>query len=189
MTTHEKARQVLHRMSEWYFGAGGDGSPNPPFDREDLEILRDAVEVAKVEKCGSCELPTCKHCGFVGYGLARCGECCMEDVKGYDPAPTIDDDESVRCTCEWAHPMHGEIDVRYPAELDPHCRVHGAPNDWPVPAEIKREVMDEEAALIRSGRKIQAIKAYRNRVGCTPYEAHRVIEEFATRITVGKGER
>lgn len=34
-------------------------------------------------------------------------------------------DESVSCTCEWAHPLNGELQIDWPAEIDPYCRVHG----------------------------------------------------------------
>jgi hypothetical protein len=39
-----------------------------------------------------------------------------------------EDTESVRCRCEWLHPVDGSVDARWPAELDPACPVH-APED------------------------------------------------------------
>ena len=41
--TIEKARQVVHRLSEWYFAEGGDNDPDSPIDREDLDVLHDLV--------------------------------------------------------------------------------------------------------------------------------------------------
>lgn len=46
------------------------------------------------------------------------------------PAPA-EDDETARCTCEWCSPDHGRVDARWPAVLDPYCRVHGQPGGWP----------------------------------------------------------
>lgn len=33
-------------------------------------------------------------------------------------------DGSIRCTCEWAHPVDGSLDAAWPAEIDPGCLVH-----------------------------------------------------------------
>src|SRR5690606_19578582 len=45
--TIEKARQVVHRLSEWYFAGGGDNDPDSPIDREDLDALHDLVRTAE----------------------------------------------------------------------------------------------------------------------------------------------
>src|SRR5690606_3929895 len=45
--TMEKARQVVHRLSEWYFAEGGDNDPDSPIDREDLDALHDLVRTAE----------------------------------------------------------------------------------------------------------------------------------------------
>lgn len=34
--------------------------------------------------------------------------------------------ETMRCSCEWRHPVTGEIDPSWPAEVDPGCEVHRA---------------------------------------------------------------
>lgn len=49
------------------------------------------------------------------------------------------EDESARCTCEWMHPMDGEIRAAWPAELDPYCAVHGEPSGFPEPAALREE--------------------------------------------------
>lgn len=41
--TMEKARTVVHRLSEWYFAEGGDNDPDSPIDREDLDALHELV--------------------------------------------------------------------------------------------------------------------------------------------------
>src|SRR5690606_41774166 len=45
--TMEKAWQVVHRLSEWYFAEGGDNDPDSPIDREDLDALHDLVRTAE----------------------------------------------------------------------------------------------------------------------------------------------
>ena len=45
--TMEKARQVVHRLSEGYFAEGGDNDPDSPIDREDLDALHDLVRTAE----------------------------------------------------------------------------------------------------------------------------------------------
>src|SRR5690606_12738351 len=45
--TMEKARQVVYRLSEWYFAEGGDNDPDSPIDREDLDALHDLVRTAE----------------------------------------------------------------------------------------------------------------------------------------------
>jgi len=45
--TMEKARQVVHRLSEWYFAEGGDNDPDSPIDREDLDALHELVRTAE----------------------------------------------------------------------------------------------------------------------------------------------
>ena len=47
--TIEKARQVVHRLSEWYFAEGGDNDPDSPIDREDLDALHDLVRTPRGE--------------------------------------------------------------------------------------------------------------------------------------------
>lgn len=47
--TMEKARQVVHRLSEWYFAEGGDNDPDSPIDREDLDVLHDLVRTPRGE--------------------------------------------------------------------------------------------------------------------------------------------
>ena len=47
--TMEKARQVVHRLSEWYFAEGGDNDPDSPIDREDLDALHDLVRTPRGE--------------------------------------------------------------------------------------------------------------------------------------------
>lgn len=56
--TMEKARQVVHRLSEWYFAEGGDNDPDSPIDREDLDALHDLVRTAEA----TAEMERC-HCG------------------------------------------------------------------------------------------------------------------------------
>lgn len=36
-----------------------------------------------------------------------------------------DDEEGVRCTCEWQSEMDGRVHARWPFVLDPYCKVHG----------------------------------------------------------------
>lgn len=51
-----------------------------------------------------------------------------------DPEPIeTGDPEATRCTCEWRHPANGQLRHDYPAELDPHCDVHGEPAGFPGP--------------------------------------------------------
>lgn len=45
--TMEKARQVVHRLSEWYFAEGGDADPDSPIDRADLDALHELVRIAE----------------------------------------------------------------------------------------------------------------------------------------------
>lgn len=64
--------------------------------------------------------------------------------------------EVVRCICEWAHPVTGEIETMWPAELAPDCLVHGGVDLQPgieeylrtrAPAPTVREGETERTAL------------------------------------------
>jgi hypothetical protein len=48
-------------------------------------------------------------------------------VNDMDVVP--EDTESIRCRCEWLHPVDGSVDARWPAELDPACPVHATEVD------------------------------------------------------------
>lgn len=48
------------------------------------------------------------------------------------------DEESVRCTCEWASENDGSVGLLYPHVLDSYCAVHGAPTEFAPGAEYER---------------------------------------------------
>lgn len=68
------------------------------------------------------------------------------------PAPgmeALDTDGVVRCGCQWAHPANGEVLQEWPAEIDPHCPVHGV--DMPDYAPRDTERLDWlEAQRVRA---------------------------------------
>lgn len=101
-----------------------------------------AAEERRTPKCeGGIAVSWCPRCGDCSCSVEERALGDMRDdctIHGRTSTHVPDDEEGARCTCEWQHPMDGTIDAAFPAELDPQCRVHGAPNDWPRAAEAPR---------------------------------------------------
>lgn len=71
--------------------------------------------------------PRCSHCGDRWtYEVGSSGSAACPKCSALRPVPESppEDEESVRCSCEWAHPVDGHIDSGWPAVLDPRCELH-----------------------------------------------------------------
>lgn len=82
----------------------------------------------------------------------------LGQIPNEAPQEEENDDQSVRCTCQWASEDGVGVGLLYPHVLDTACAVHGAPREFAPGAEYER-VYTGLAELAAGGERMRALAA------------------------------